>query len=967
MVQPALTAPRRQDPTLFSRFRALLDVRPGEGLPLLLTFLYIASVIASFTLAKPIRSGLFLRRFPPEGLVYVYVGVPLILTLLVPLYTAIAVRVGQHKMITGTLLFFSLNVLMFWYFFEFHRFDALASAFYIWVNCFGVIAPVQVWTFANSTFDTRQAKRLFGLIGTGASLGAISGGLMASLLPSVVGGTVNLLLVLALLIAAAAVMVNMAFRFRPRRSGSTKERITSVAFWRTLGQIAQTPYLRSIATIVFLVAIATQWTGFQLSLIAKQRFGNDADLMTQFFGRFSFAFGMVAFFIQLIATGPLLRRFGIGVGVVLLPIALGLGSLMTLIAPALWSVLLTNAFDQTLRFSVDKASFELLYVPLRSSVKWKVKSTIDVIVNRVADGVGGIVLGLLTSGFSLVVFRLPGLQLGLRGLAAATFVLTVIWATVAFRLRTGYVESIRDSIHRHRVDAERISVPTLDRSAYELLTERLHDSEPEEILYALSLLDSERGGATHPAVRGLFTHADPDVRQRAVQLLRERHDGTAVSEVDRLLTDPDLGVRTEALLYLAEHAGIDPLTRLQELGEFADFSIRSAMVSYLARPGRTQNLDAARALLDAMVREEGAEGQPMRLEAARLIQSLPDEFDEQLATLLRDPDSDVAKQAILATGKLQKAWHIDAVVGRLEEPTLRDEAADALAQIGNAAVATLRRYLLDSGAPASIRRQIPGVLMRIGTPASEQSLMEGLLESDTTLRFRIIASLNKLRKQHPEMVIDTQAIEALLGAEIVGHYRSYQVLGALGDALVDDNPVVGTLKRSMEQEVERIFRLMGLLFPGDDFHSAYFGLRSTNKRVRANALEFLDNVLRPQLRNVLVPLLDSQVALAERVQMANRLLGTSVESREEAVATLLASDDPWLRSCAAYAIGVMRLESLEGALDKWLDDPDPLLRATARSAKERFSMPEEELAGEAEVPPVDLEDSHWHAGTMGLG
>ena len=70
--------------------------------------------------------------------------------------------------------------------------------FYVWVNCFGIIAPVQAWSFANSLFDTRQAKRLFGLIGAGASLGAITGGVLARFLVGPVGGTVNMLLVLAI-------------------------------------------------------------------------------------------------------------------------------------------------------------------------------------------------------------------------------------------------------------------------------------------------------------------------------------------------------------------------------------------------------------------------------------------------------------------------------------------------------------------------------------------------------------------------------------------------------------------------------------------------------------------------------------------------------------------------------------------------------------------------------------------------
>ena len=60
--------------------------------------------------------------------------------------------------------------------------------------------------------------------------------------------------------------------------------------------------------------------------------------------------------------------------------------------------------------------------------------------------------------------------------------------------------------------------------------------------------------------------------------------------------------------------------------------------------------------------------------------------------------------------------------------------------------------------------------------------MENLLESDTTLRFRTISALNKLQRLHPEIEADTQMLETVLAAEILGHYRSYQILDKLGSA-----------------------------------------------------------------------------------------------------------------------------------------------------------------------------------------
>src|SRR5918994_33528 len=239
---------------MLSRLRRFLDVRPGEGLPVLLTFFYIATVVASFLLAKPIRNGLFLRQYGPYAIVYVYVAVPLVLSLFVPAYTRVAARFGSRTVTIGTLIFFSANVLLFWYAFRFAPFRLLPGVFYVWVNCFAVIAPVQAWSFANTLFDTRQARRLFGLLG-------------------------------------------------------------------------------SIAALLFLAAVVTQWAGFQLNIVAKERFGNDADALLRFFGTFNFVLGSVSFVVQLLLTRRLLRQFGVAVTILVLPLGLIFGSTLVVLVP----------------------------------------------------------------------------------------------------------------------------------------------------------------------------------------------------------------------------------------------------------------------------------------------------------------------------------------------------------------------------------------------------------------------------------------------------------------------------------------------------------------------------------------------------------------------------------------------------------------------------------------------------------
>ena len=83
--------------------RRVFDVRSGEGLPVVLAFVYIAVVVSAFLLAKPIRNGLFLNQYGPYALVYVYAAVPLVLSIFVPIYTRIAARFGSRLVTIGTL------------------------------------------------------------------------------------------------------------------------------------------------------------------------------------------------------------------------------------------------------------------------------------------------------------------------------------------------------------------------------------------------------------------------------------------------------------------------------------------------------------------------------------------------------------------------------------------------------------------------------------------------------------------------------------------------------------------------------------------------------------------------------------------------------------------------------------------------------------------------------------------------
>jgi AAA family ATP:ADP antiporter len=791
---------------------------------------------------------------------------------------------------------------------------------------FGVLAPAQVWTLANYVFTTRAAKRVFGLVGSGAIAGWIVGGFATERVAKHLG-TENMLLGVAVTLALSAGLVALIWRERQvgidepdleaGREGGLRE---------SLALVKSSPYLRAIALLILISSFVTTIAGWQFKAIAKAHI-SDTDALAAFFGMFNFYAGIASLVLQLFLTSRLLRKFGIGFGLFIVPTMLGLSTVGLLFTGGLLAAVILKGSDQVLRYSIDKATVELLYLPVPAAQTFRAKSFIDTVVWRIGDGLAGAIVFVCAGALGMSAVHIGRVNLVLIG----------VWMTAAYIARRRYVSNLTDGILNYRLDTEKAANPVLDATSVEIVAKQLGSDDTAEILYALRVFEAEHGQVAHPALRSLLTHSAPEVRERAIRLLAGAHDVSVRPIVERLLYDPHLAVRTEALLYLTHYTEVDPLDRIEQLGAFADYSIRAATVAFLARPGAAQNLDASRLILEGMVRETGAEGRRTRIEAARLLAWLPDVFGTYLTLLLRDDDPEVARYAVMAVGALRKRACVSEVLERLRDPLVVPDAVDALAHFGDSIVGTLFDYLSDPTVDRAIRREIPELLQRIGTVTAHRALLENLADRDPHIRFRIITALNKLAQEHPGRRMDVTLVETVVTAEIYGLYRSYQVLGALQRHKTAPDSVTSALNDAIRHELERIFRLLKVLHPSADLHSAYVGLQSDNAVVHDNALELVENVLRREIREQLVPLLDRDISVDQRVQIADHVIGVPIRTADEAVRVLVATDDSWLQSCAAFLAGELGLGRLAPQLRTWLSDPNPLLRESARDALGRLA------------------------------
>ena len=504
------------------RLRSVFKIERGEELPVLFLFLYLTLVLTSYLIIKAARDALFLARFSALTLPYIYIGVAVLIGLVVVIYLRISARVGLTKLITGTLVFFIANVLLLWWAGYVH-WSPLAAVFYVWSSIFGVTVPTQVWTVANRVLDVRQAKRLFPLISSGGIVGAVAGGLFAAATAKRIG-TYHLLLVLVPLLVLCVILARLLLR-RYAHTVSGVLPVVSTPVKRESGErlwnpLSRSAYLRTIAVMLALSAIVTLVVDFQLKFVVKQ-LALSMDQMTAFFGLFYALLNFLALLLQLVAGSRLVERFGIRATLFILPTALITGTLLLLAYPLrLWAALVLKGSDQTLRYSIDKSTVELLYLPVPQSLKTEAKAIIDMMVQRFADGIGGALLVVMT--------RVLGM--GLTGVGALNLVLISVWLWVALRARKEYVSSLKASIY--------------DRSALAESARRLVVDESESTVALRSMLESDSS------------------------VVRLRPD-QPMSELIEYLKMPDRKVRLSALVCLARQE-MDPNTLRKHLSVFID-------------------------------------------------------------------------------------------------------------------------------------------------------------------------------------------------------------------------------------------------------------------------------------------------------------------------------------------------------------------------------------------------------------
>jgi len=412
------------------RFLSLFaDVRAGEGANVILMTVTVFLLLAAYYLLKVARETLVLTEGTAVVKVQASAAQAVLLLGVVPLFGWIASRVNRMRLITITSLFFAANLFLFYVLGRAGVREGVV--FYIWLGIFNLFVVSQFWAFANDFYTEGQGRRLFPMIGVGASLGAWVGSTSVPPLIEWLAVTPYTLMLMGSVLLVIALAVTRIVNNGQRDAAQPEAAAIEAA---PLGKeggfelVMRDPYLRWIAVLTILLNVVNTTGEFLLSSLVR-----DASLLLEesargpfigaFYGSFFGWVNLAGFLMQLFLASRVLRVFGVRGSLFFMPVLALINYSVIAVVPILAVVRIGKILENSTDYSIQNTIRQALFLPTTREAKYKAKSAIDTFCTRLGD---------VTAAAVVTVGTMIGM--GIAGFGWVNVVLTVCWIYVATRI-----------------------------------------------------------------------------------------------------------------------------------------------------------------------------------------------------------------------------------------------------------------------------------------------------------------------------------------------------------------------------------------------------------------------------------------------------------------------------------------------------------------------------------------------------
>jgi AAA family ATP:ADP antiporter len=422
--------------------KALTKIEPNELRATILSFLFVFILMTAYFILRPVRDAMA-SDWSRAEVSWLWTSTFIFSVIAVIVYGGIISRLKFSRVVPSVYGFFATIFAVF-YFGSTYVADSMVvdKVFYVWLSVFSLFHVSVFWSFMSGLYSKEQAPRLFAIIGTGASVGAIVGPTVPAFFADDIG-TMNLMLIAAGLLLVPIPIIATLEKLKVTELGNTELK-ADLSLAERLGKnpfsgfmlFVRNPYLLGIGAFILMYVTMNTFIFMELREMLAEF---DRAQRTQIWGSIDLTVNTLTVVTAIFVTGRLTTRFGMAPTLALIPLLMVGGWLIVAAIPLLAVLIGLQIARRAGNYAITRPGREMLFTQVDSETRFKAKPVIDIVVYRGGD----MVTAWLHTGLK------ETLSFGLPGIALLGAIIAAAWAMTGAYLGRQYTQVDNDPHAEH--------------------------------------------------------------------------------------------------------------------------------------------------------------------------------------------------------------------------------------------------------------------------------------------------------------------------------------------------------------------------------------------------------------------------------------------------------------------------------------------------------------------------------------
>jgi ATP:ADP antiporter, AAA family len=702
-----------------------------------------------------------------------------------------------------------------------------------------VVLFLGFWGLLGRMFNIRKAKEVEGVLDTGQIIATILAFLMVTLAIDYIGGVEKRGNENLLIISAASIFAVLLFEiFIVSKYGKSSARKVMVNPAETnqssYSKLLKSRYFNQMALFMlasmavvyfveysFLTATSAAYTklthdGKPIIDPVTHRVQIDGEGLGQFLGLIGAGIMVITILIQKLVYDRIVAMYGLKIGLVILPVLLGLftllSSLIGFIPDAIvlffLAISLSKLFAASLRDAVEDPSFKMLFQPLDARIRFDVQAKVEGVVNQFAVVIAGAIL----YGISKFHF------MELIHFTYFLFFILVGYAYVALKVYAEYRNTLQKTLSDQKSSGTKVKS---NHSISKVLDGELAGNASGRIIYTLKVIEKVEPLMLETSSIKMVYNASAEVRKYALEKICQIKPAEAVVPIKNCLKiESDTEVRELAM------------KALEQLSEAETVSYSKEKQIQLSRSRNASD----REFLTKILRK-----------------SINKDNEYLLMDLAKDLDQKVRSEAFYTIAKTKSENYYSFLIDNLSSPTYGNAATSALVSIGPDIFHTLEGAFYKTGQNIKTMLRIIQIYGRIGGEEVIDLLWGKIDYPDKRILSEVLLALSQcgFQAKGDKIIRIKRAIEA----DISNTAWNIAALGEIGEDVTADNLRQALIEEN-EHNHDHLYMLLALIYDAHSIELVRNNIESGTIEGVTFALELLNVFIDDDIKQILFPLLD---------------------------------------------------------------------------------------------------------------